>query len=90
MKKLLIAIMMLLPMMANAFDFKQDGVYYNIISNQDPYKVEVTSGPNPYSGSLSIGKTLIHDGKTYAITRIGDNAFAGCSSLSSITLSEGL
>ena len=90
MKKLLIAIMMLLPMMANAYDFEQDGVYYNIISNQDPFKVEVTSGLNPYSGSLSIGKTLIHDGKTYAITRIGDNAFAGCSSLSSITLSEGL
>ena len=38
------------------------------------------------SASVTIPATVDIDGKTYAVTMIGDNAFQGCASLTSITI----
>ena len=49
-------------------------LYYNI--NADGNSVSVTSGPSPYSDTyISFPATVKHDGKTYAVTAIGQHAF---------------
>ena len=73
-----------------AEDFSVGGIYYNYL---DGNNVEVTyrgskvnSYYNEYSGSVIIPSTVTYNGTTYSVTSIGDNAFAGCSSLTSITI----
>ena len=63
---------------ALAYDFVVDGIAYNVLDNE----VEVTSnipyqfGPN-YGGMniVNIPSEVTYDGKTYAVTAIGDGAF---------------
>lgn len=63
---------------ALAYDFVVDGIAYNVLDNE----VEVTSnipyqfGPN-YGGMniVSIPSTVTYDGKTYAVSAIGSDAF---------------
>ena len=71
----------------NAYDFTENGVYYNIL--QDKKSVEVTynmSSGNSYSGEVSIPQTVTHDGKTYTVTAIGDMAFSNSFSLSKLSV----
>ena len=71
-----------------AGDFKEGGIYYNI--NVDGKSVTVTSNPEKYSGDISIPSTVVHEGKKYGVTGIGNMAFALCDALTSISLPEGL
>ena len=66
-----------------AYDFKVDGIYYNILTDNE---VEVTGGSTKYSGSVTIPSTVTYNGRTYSVTSIGDWAFRGCSSLTSVTI----
>ena len=75
MKKLLVTIMMLLPMMAYAYDFEKDGIYYNITSLQD-LTVDVTSGDNSYSGNITIPESVIYADKVFKVTGIAERGFA--------------
>ena len=75
-----------------AYAFKSGDLLYNIISYKIPYTVEVTfeSGseyPDNYANLISvvIPETVTYDGITYAVTRIGYNAFAR-SSITSVTI----
>lgn len=64
-----------------AYDFEDDGIYYNILSDTE---VEVTS---PYSGTgmvtdryignIIIPELVSHQDKTYTVTSIGHDAFNG-------------
>lgn len=68
-----------------------DGIYYAF--NEDGASVSVTYGPDgegTYSGNVTVPASVSIGGKTYSVTGIGENAFKGCSSLTSITLPEGL
>ena len=72
---------------ASAYDFYSDGLYYNILSEED-HTVEVTA---PYkadyvSGDIEIPRKVIYNSKTYTVTSIGDEAFFECSSLASVTI----
>ena len=67
----------------NAYDFSIGGIYYNYTANNE---LEVTSGENLYNGSVVIPNNVDVDGKTYAVTRIGDRSFEDCVSLTSITI----
>lgn len=73
---------------ANAYDFKADGFFYNII-NQEGKEVEVTyktTGYNFYSGVINIPSTANYNGETYSVTRIGKSAFSDCTGLISVTI----
>ncbi len=78
---------------ACAYDFYVDGIYYDITSSSEPLTVEVTyetTSYNSYSGEVVIPNSVVYEGKSYDVTSIGDEAFYDCTSLSSITLPEGL
>lgn len=59
-----------------AYDFKVDGVAYNITSTEEK-TVEVTAGDNKvfYHDDVVIPPTVTYDGITYTVTAIGNNAF---------------
>ena len=85
-KQLLITVAILLcSVVANAYDFEVNGIYYNILSMSD-LTVEVTKGDNKYSGEVIIPSTVSYKSKTLTVTSIGSYAFEACSSLTSITI----
>ncbi|MBO4663405.1 MAG: leucine-rich repeat domain-containing protein, partial [Bacteroidaceae bacterium] len=53
-----------------AFDFEKDGIYYNILSEDDK-TAEVTSGDVSYTGDIVIPAEV----NGYSITEIGEHAF---------------
>ena len=76
-----------------AYDFQSGDLYYNIYSNYAPYyTVAVTyqsSDPSSNYSELTtanIPETVTYDGKTYAVTSVGNSAFYGCSSLTSVSI----
>ena len=76
-----------------AYDFQSGDLYYNITSSSAPYTVEVTSKTSSYPHNegvtfttATIPETVTHNGTTYSVTSIGDDAFSDCSSLTSITI----
>ena len=92
MKKISTLCLVLLSALASwAYDFKSGDLYYNITSDVAPYTVEVTyeeSGSDNYSGltTATIPEAVTYNGTIYSVTRIGDNAFRECSSLTSVTI----
>ena len=97
MKKIYIFLALLLPMVASAEDFSEPNgqgvtIYYKYTNN---YYTEVAvscqgnHGYNvdgEYSGDVIIPETVTHDGETYPVTGIGDEAFDGCDGLTSVTI----
>ena len=91
-KQLFTALLLLCTTVATAHDFEVDGIYYNIISEEDK-TVEVTySGDsysavaNEYTASVVIPETVTYNSVTYSVTVIGKNAFTYCSGLTSIEI----
>ena len=85
MKKLLLILMTnMLPMLAVADAVEINGVYFNIDSKNKT--AEVTYNPFKYVGSVSIPPTITCNETEYSVTSIGNNAFSGCSDLTSISI----
>ena len=77
-----------------AHDFVVNNIYYNKLTSNT---VEVTfkgsyyNGYNgEYSGNVIIPSKVTYNGTTYSVTQIANSAFRVCSSLTSVTLPEGL
>ena len=86
----LAAIGLLCSISVSAEDFEVDGIYYNITSSTDK-TVEVTYEGSScfsanYSGTVTIPDSVTYSGSTYSVTSIGDFAFNGCSSLTSVVI----
>ena len=96
-KKVLIIsfVVLVATVRCGAYDFKQGNIFYNILSDSEPYMVEVTSKQQewPYNKGISVTTLHIPDsvtyqGITYTVSAIGDCAFYGCSALTQITISK--
>ncbi len=68
------------------YEDKIDGIYYEFSGTE----ATVTYGDNSYSGDIVIPLCVDHDGNTYEVTSIGDAAFFGDSSLTSIKIPESI
>lgn len=72
---------------AFAYDAKIDGIYYNFHNWDNTAEVTYRDqNYNSYSGKVVIPATVEYNGTEYAVTRIGNDAFRSCSSLTTITL----
>ena len=86
-RHLLLLLVALLPILANAYDAKINGIFYNFTANE----AEVTSSNDNttnYSGSVIIPESVTYGGKTYSVTSIGNSAFGNCSGLTSVRIPE--
>ena len=84
MKKVLLFVLMLLPMLASADAVEIDGIYYNL--NSDGNVAEVTDNPNKYSGDVVIPASVTYEDEEYSVMTIGEWAFSNCSGLTSVTI----
>ena len=85
----LLLLALLLPATALAHDFEVDGIYYNINGSEATVTYKGSSYyeySNEYSGSVAIPATVTYNGTAYSVTKIGDEAFRECSSLTSIDI----
>ena len=89
-------VVLLCSLAASAHDFEVGGIYYNINSTTD-LTVAVTyrgssysSYFNEYSGAVTVPETVTYNYNTYSVTSIGNYAFYNCSSLTTITIPEGV
>ena len=72
---------------ASAYDFMVDSLSYNVIGENE---VEVTYNDSArVSGDVVVPATIVHDGVTYQVTCIGNNAFRACP-ITSIDIPEGI
>ena len=85
MKHLFTMLLALVAATASAQDFEVDGIYYNILS-EDERTVEVTESPDYYAGDIYIPGKVTYDGRTYQVIAIGDNAFSYCYALTSVEM----
>ena len=68
-----------------AQSFQVGDLHYNITSSSEPYTVEVSDAVSSIT-TVTIPETVTYNGITYSVTRIGNRAFSGCSSLTSVTI----
>lgn len=76
----------IVPPVTKLYDFEEDGIFYLITGDG---KVSVsceTMDFNTYSGDIVIPTTVTHEGVTYMVTGIGDNAFRNCTGLTGVTI----
>ena len=85
MKHLFTMLLALVATTASAQTFKVDGIYYNILS-EDDRTVMVISGADEYKGDIVIPEEVIYDSKVYLVTTIRDRAFRLCSALTSVSM----
>ena len=94
MKRILLNLLMLMVMgvwgfIASAHDFEVDGIYYEIDGNEVTVTfrgADYDSYMNEYSGDEVIPEMVTYEGVTYPVTSIGENAFSGCSYLTSVMI----
>jgi len=88
----LIMLMSMVGIKANAHDFATGGFYYRYIDNQTAVAVTYRGDGNEdyngtvYSGSLTIPKSVKFNGITYPVKSIDGWAFSDCPNLTRITI----
>ena len=104
MKKLiLLLLMMLLPMLASAYDALIDGVFYNFNASTktatvtsegriiwDAVDERMNSGNKTSSGDIIIPSEIKYNNVTYRISAIDEGAFRGATNLISVVIPDGV
>ena len=68
------------------YDFEEEGIFYKITADGKVSVCSETAAFNTYSGEVTIPTTVSHDGVTYMVNGIADNAFRGCTGLTGVTI----
>lgn len=68
-----------------ATDFEEDGISYAILS-ADGLTAEVVYNNGAYVGDITIPARVTHDGKTYTVTALHNQAFFKCTELYAVSL----
>ena len=92
-RNILLLLVTLLPILANAYDVEIDEICYNFSGNKAEvtyknYDSSLYSYYSDYSGNVVIPESITYNEKTYSVTSIGEYAFRDCSSLTSIIIPE--
>lgn len=88
-RSILILLSLVIGSMCYAYDFEDNGFFYNVLSQSDTdgYTVELTSdGDASYIGAVEVPEFVHYAGKDYTVVGIGDEAFFSCKKVTSITL----
>lgn len=93
-KQKVLFVLMLLPMLASAYDAEINGIYYNLIPKG--HVAEVTYQRNekygdpmyysPYTNEVIIPEKFTYEGVDYSVKNIGNSAFWCCTSLTSVII----
>ncbi len=73
------------PATVHAYDFTINGISYDVLS-YDELRCEVADVFTKADGAIKIPDTVEFDGRIFRVTSIGNQAFKGCSSITSIQL----
>ena len=91
-KVLLMCSMLLCSVMAQAYDFEVNGMLFNVISEENSTCEltldESTFWQTPYSGDVIVPSTVEHNGKTYTVTGIGEDAFNNGYEITSVVMPQ--
>ena len=90
-RKVLVALTLMICHQAYAHDFEVNGIYYGIsLFNKNTayvtHKGKDYAQSYAYSGSINIPDKVTYKGKTYTVATIGGYAFWNCADLKSVTL----
>ncbi len=83
-RHLLLLLLPLLVLHANADPVEIEGIYYTLYEKGKT--AEVTKNPSKYKGSVSIPEKVTYNNVDYSVTSIGKVAFGICSGLTSVTI----
>ena len=61
-----------------------DGIYYELDTTNKT--AAVASNPDSYSGAINIPSDVVYNGNTYKVNSIDNEAFVGCTDLTSVTI----
>ena len=78
----------MLPIVAIADAVEVDGIFYNLIAKGNV--AVVAPSPNGYKDKVVIPNVVTYENVAYNVKTIGDNAFQGCSSLTSVIIPESI
>lgn len=78
---------LLIALCIQAYDFKVDGICYNIVS-QEEKTASVTSSNPSYSGDIVIPSEVIYNEVSYSVTGISNSAFYNCKNLTGVTIGD--
>ena len=92
-KTCLSVICLLAAMNTMAYDFEYDGCYFDILIETPKKKCQITyknyqEETDTYIGNFVIPDHVYYNNERYMVTSIGDEAFRGCSRLTSVYIPE--
>ena len=80
-----LAVLLSLPVLA--VEVEIDGINYDLVVKARQATV-IAKSSGKYSGEVVIPESVEHEGAAYSVTSIGDEAFSGCSGLTSVYISD--
>ena len=81
----MLAASFLLVLSLSAVEVEIDGINYDLIEKAKQAKV-IAKSSGEYTGTVVIPESVEYEGVSYSVTSIGEDAFLGCTGLTSVTI----